>query len=174
MDNSLGFSISSRFLFEYPYKQLVIGNEDEIVAAQHKILALVQSISNGQALPLNWTVPRFYLVCDSSSYIYHLPTSFAALWSFLLTWTVFLHQEKAYAAVRPICGEACLPLHVESLYLLSDCVHDHLLSHLELLLQDGRPTVRGVRLQQMSERLHLFGHEECIIYLIYHPIEASQ
>ena len=67
MDNSLGFSISSRFLFEYPYKQLVIGNEDEIVAAQHIMLALVQSISNEQALPLNWTVPRFCWVCDSSS-----------------------------------------------------------------------------------------------------------
>ena len=33
--------------------------EEEIVAAQHVVLGLVQKICNGQALPLNWTVPRF-------------------------------------------------------------------------------------------------------------------
>ena len=52
-------------LGEYPDEQLVVGSQEEIVAAQHVMLGLVQNISNGQALPLNWTLPRFCWVCDS-------------------------------------------------------------------------------------------------------------
>lgn len=54
-----------------------------------------------------------------------------------LTLAVLLQQKDPNPAVGRVSSQACLPPHVKALHPLSDCLDDHLLGLLKLLLKIG-------------------------------------